>query len=634
MSYKINKTDGTLLVELTDGIIDITSTDITLVGRNYKGFGEAFNENFVKIIENFASSSAPSNPLEGQLWYDTSDDRLKIYNGTSFTTSGSPTVSATQPTNPVAGDLWIDNSEKRLSMYDGTVWTIVGPQYNAVQGKTGLEAVTMVDTSTQTRTVVALYVGGVLAGFYSRFAFTPADAYAIAPYATGREIKIGFNPVDTAGFKYHGTATNAENLTDDAGNTFSSIDFVRTNERDGSNAVVDQQMEGGLFVKGDNGVSVGFGDSKYASFKTIDSGTTTTIELSQLNYDFSIRVPQGNDYIEALTLDTSTQRFGLYQNTPTATLDVTGDGKFSGNLTVGGNITVEGSTTYLNTETMRVQDPNIELGIQDDSTELNDTGVDGGGITLRSTDGSKDIHWVNSTGNWTFNQNIDLIQGKEYRIENVQVLSKTKLGDTVATANGLTSIGTLGSLSVTGNGAFGSISSPGALNISSTGDITINNQKITGLATPTNNTDAATKAYVDSATAGTDIAFALDITGLTTPNGAGVSNGPITDVRNILESISPANSTRENAIARIHCTSYAGATVTGIGISVTTDATGTLQKSSIAVDSAGTQNETVIQDIAAANTTSGNITLTPSRYTMIFTVTGSTWTFTSTSNYP
>ena len=54
MSYKINKTNGDLLVELTDGIIDITSTDITLVGRNYKGIGEAFNENFVKIIENFS----------------------------------------------------------------------------------------------------------------------------------------------------------------------------------------------------------------------------------------------------------------------------------------------------------------------------------------------------------------------------------------------------------------------------------------------------------------------------------------------------------------------------------------------------------------------------------------------------
>ena len=70
---------------------------------------------------------------------------------------------------------------------------------------------------------------------------------------------------------------------------------------------------------------------------------------------------------------------------------------------------------------------------------------------------------MQSTGNWTFNQNVDLIQGKEFRIENAQVLSKIKLGDTVATANGLTSIGTLGSLTVTGNAAVGSISSPSAL---------------------------------------------------------------------------------------------------------------------------------------------------------------------------
>jgi hypothetical protein len=389
-------------------------------------------------------------------------------------------------------------------------------------------------------------------------------------------------------------------------------------------------MEGSLFVKGDSGVGVGFGDSQYASFKTVDSGTTTAIELSQLNYDFAIRVPQGNDYIEALSLDTSTQRFGLYTAAPTATLDVTGDGKFSGDLTVGGNITIDGTTTTVNTATMTVDDPNIELGSTASPTDIT---ANNGGITLKGTT-DKTINWVQSTGNWTFNQNLDIIAGKEYRIENVQVLSKTKLGDTVTTANGLTSIGTLSSLSVTGNVALGSISSSSAINITSAGTITINNQKITGLATPTSNTDAATKAYVDSSTASADVALALDITGLTSPNAPGTGNGPIVDVKNILESISPASAARENTIARIHCSSYAGATVTGIGISVTTDASGTLQKSSIAVDSAGTQNETVIADIVAANTASGSVALTPTRYTMTFTITGSVWTFTSTVVYP
>ena len=634
MSYKINKTNGALLVELTDGIIDITSTDITLVGRNYKGFGEAFNENFVKIIENFAATSAPSNPLTGQLWFDTSENRLKIYDGVSFKTSGSPAVSATQPNNLVAGDLWIDNEENKLYFFDGADIVLVGPQYTASQGKTGTEAVTMVDTSNQIRTVLAMYIGGVLAGIYSRFEFTPATDYVILPYVAGRVIKVGFNPTVVSDFKWNGTAAAAEALTDASGSAFTTADFVRTNQRDESNALVDQVMDAGLFVKGDQGLTVGYGDTEYAALKTIDSGTTTALELKQLNYDFAIRVPQGNNFIEAFTLDTSAQRIGIYQSAPTAALDVTGDGKFTGDLTIGGNMTIQGTTTSIDVQTFRVQDPNIELGLLDDSTEGDDTNANGGGITLRSSNGSKDISWVQSTGNWTFNQNVDLIEGKEFRIQNTQVLSKIKLGDSVATANGLTSIGTLGTLSVTGNAAVGSLSSPNALTITSNGPIDVNNQRISTLATPSVSADAANKGYVDDQLASSTIPLTLDITGFTTPNAAGVSAGPITDVAAVLESISSAATKLDGTIANIHCTSYANSAVTGINITVSTDNTGVLQKSAIAVDAAGTQNESVIQDIAAANTASGIVNLSPNRYTMIFTVSGSVWTHTSTASYP
>ena len=154
--------------------------------------------------------------------------------------------------------------------------------------------------------------------------------------------------------------------------------------------------------------------------------------------------------------------------------------------------------------------------------------------------------------------------------------------------------------------------------------------------TPTANTDAATKAYVDTVVTTAPVALTLDITGLTSPNPAGVGSGPITSVKNILESISPASSAREGTVAKIHCTSYAGATVTGINISVSTspNTSGVLTKSTIAVDSAGTQNESVIQDVVASNTATGSVVLTPSRYTMTFTVTGSTWTHNSTNVYP
>ena len=636
MSYQINKTNGDLLTELVDGSIDTSSTDLTLVGRNYKGYGEAFNENFVSLLENFASTSAPSNPLKGQLWFDLSDDRLKIYDGTSFRTAGGPIVSPDQPSNQVIGDLWIDNSNKKLYMWDGTVWTLVGPTYTSGQGKTVFEAATMVDTSGTQRTVLALYIGGVLAGLLSRQEFTPATAYVIPPYAEGRVIKVGFNPVEVDTFKYQGTASSAESLVDDQGNSFTSNDFVRTNERDESNNIVDQSMLGALFVKGEDGLQVGIGDTIYAKFNVPSTSTTSVIQTTQTNYDFAIRVRQGSDNIDAITVDTSTSRVGIFNDTPLFNLDVTGTGHFTSDVTIDGNLLVKGDTSYFNVSTLRIEDPNIELGLLDDSTEGDDINADGGGITLRSTNGSKDIHWIRSTGNWTSNQNFDLTQGKEYRIENTQILSKTRLGDTVTTANGLTSIGTLTSLAVTGDITLGgNIVNAGAMSLTTGGTITLNNVRVTGLATPTATTDATTKAYVDNEVATIPINFSLDITGLSNPNLPGVSTGPINDVKNILDDISPVTTANNDAVARVHCVSYTASTVSGITITVGTDpdTTKTLTKSYIAVDSAGTQNESVIQDIVASNTVSGTFTPSPSRYTMTFTVVGGVWTHQSTSNY-
>ena len=84
MAYQINKTSGTLLVNLADGQIDTTTTDISLIGKNYSGYGEFQNENYVKLLENFANTSAPGSPITGQVWYDTTNSALKVYNGSSW----------------------------------------------------------------------------------------------------------------------------------------------------------------------------------------------------------------------------------------------------------------------------------------------------------------------------------------------------------------------------------------------------------------------------------------------------------------------------------------------------------------------------------------------------------------------
>tara|TARA_B100001057_G_scaffold83079_1_gene78688 strand:- start:2219 stop:4141 length:1923 start_codon:yes stop_codon:yes gene_type:complete len=640
MSYKLNKTDGSLLVELQDGVIDTTSSDLTLVGRNYKGFGEYINENYIALLENFASTSAPSNPISGQLWYDTSDQRLKIYNGTTFRVAGGPSVGASQP-NMIAGDLWINNEENKLYFYDGTDLVAVGPNYTATQGKTTLEAVTMIDTSGQTRAILAQYIQGNLVGIFSKAEFTPRTEDVLLPYAAGRVIKVGFNPLneidngDIKAFRWNGIAKTAENLVDSIGTSYSFADFVRTNERDSSNLIVDQTMDGGLFVKGETGLKVGYGDTQYGIFKTLASDTKTVIDLVQQNKDFAIRRKVGNDQVEALTLDTSTGRFGINNNTPTVELDVTGSGKFSGDLTVGGNLSITGTTFAVDTVSMRIKDPQLNLGVSEDSTELTDSQVDGGGFIVNSLNGSKDFIWRVATGNFTSNQNIDLELGKQFRINNSTVLTGNTLGSGVLNSS-LQNLGTLTSLTVAGNAAVGSLSSPGALNISSTGDITINTQKITGVASPTADADVANKGYVDTAIGTEVLVFSLDITGFTDPNAIGVAAGPINDVKAVIQSLYPAAAADNGKQAKIHTTSYASATVSGINISIgaSPDATKVLQKSSIAVDAAGTQNQTVVQDIAATNTASGTVSLTPTRNTMTFTITGGVWTHNSTVAYP
>ena len=158
MSYRINRTDGELLVDLTDGIIDNTTTNLTLIGKNYQGFGELVNENFVKLLENFASTTQPTNPMTGQLWYDKQDQRLKIFNGTVFRSASGTIIQSSQPSNLTKGDLWVDNAKNRLYIYDGADLILVGPNYDGDQGKTTFEAASQVDTSNIQRQIFLIFV--------------------------------------------------------------------------------------------------------------------------------------------------------------------------------------------------------------------------------------------------------------------------------------------------------------------------------------------------------------------------------------------------------------------------------------------------------------------------------------------
>ena len=176
MTYTINKSDGTKLVDVLDGTIDET-TDLKLIGKNSTTFGEALNEDLVHLLENFSNSLPPSRPIIGQLWYNTSNSRLEVYTGntTGWRASGAPIIQETDPLNAISGDFWINTRDRQLYFYDGSNNRVLaGPIWTASQGKTGFVAETLFDAYGNGRPVLQLFVNNSILGIYSAYEFIPS----------------------------------------------------------------------------------------------------------------------------------------------------------------------------------------------------------------------------------------------------------------------------------------------------------------------------------------------------------------------------------------------------------------------------------------------------------------------------
>jgi hypothetical protein len=571
MGYRINKTDGTLLIDLIDGTIDTESSDITLIGRNFKGFGELINENFVKMLENFASSSAPANPLRGQLWYDTAENRLKVYNGTAFATNGI-IVSSTQP-NLATGDIWLNSLTNQMSFFDGTDLVMVGPTYTAAQGVTGFVAQTVLSNINQNKTVLKLLVGNVLIGVWSASQFTPVSTQLITELVTALNptgvIYQGFNTTNSA-YKYLGVASLAEGLIDGS-TTILASQFLRSDVADTTSGTLKISSLGSDLIAQPAAFTVGPNNQLEFRF---NSNQDLFINNNIAAKNITIQTTNTTSLVSAITIQGGSA-------TPQITL--------GGPLVVNGNLTVTGSTistglTTINAVTLTVDDKNIELGSVaqvgltgsittasttstitgmtataglvvgqtvtktagtgvfgtgttitsiDSATQITVTGstahtvgsitfdcgasdvtADGGGITLKGTT-DKTFNWIDATDNWTSSEHIDLAAGKSYKIANTTVLSTAALGSSILSSS-LTSVGTLGILNVDNLQLDGiTLSSQSGQNLqlqAATNIISVQGSaRITGLGLPSAATDATRKDYVDGYA---PITITLDITGL------------------------------------------------------------------------------------------------------------------------
>jgi hypothetical protein len=221
MAYTINRYNQAQITVVADGTID-TTLDIKLIGKNYAGYGEIQNENLVFLLENFASPSQPPRPLSGQVWFDSSNNKLKFYDGTKFKTTGGAEVSSTPPTGLSEGDFWWDKSNTQLYAWTGTRFELIGPQGVAGSATTQMRSVSLTDTNGAPHAVIqGISNGQTIFTISSDADFTLNTAVnAITGFTKIRQgVTLCYTNSEgallgqtTSNHRFFGTATNSERL--------------------------------------------------------------------------------------------------------------------------------------------------------------------------------------------------------------------------------------------------------------------------------------------------------------------------------------------------------------------------------------------------------------------------------------
>jgi len=354
MAYTINKTDGTVVTTITDGTVDNT-TSLQLFGKSYSGFGEGLNENLVKLLENAASTSAPTAPLKGELWFDTTTNQLKVYDGTSFKPTGGSKSSASQPTSPSAGDLWHDTANDQVSVYTGSAWLLVGPVYTSGQTLSGWKIETLASAGGN-KVVSSMYAGNTRVAILSKETFTPS-----ATQTGFAEIKAGITLNSTLSAVFEGSTPDADALGGVA-----AANYLRSDTAD--------TTTGALTVDADGGVIIGDAQELTISVSSND----VTIAQTSLDKDLSFTVNDGG-----------------VTKTPIALTGATGAIDLTGNVTIDGNLTITGSYDKSSVDISTYVDAFIGVN------EGNGTDVNGGLIVERGSTGNEArVQWNETSDKW------------------------------------------------------------------------------------------------------------------------------------------------------------------------------------------------------------------------------------------
>ena len=420
MAYTINKTDGTIVATITDGTIN-TSTSLTLFGKSYSGFGELLNEDLVKLLENSSSSSAPTAPLRGELWFDTNTNQLKVYDGTVFEPTGGSNPSASAPSSPSTGDLWLNTTDDQVFVYTGDSrthqindkWELVGPVFTAGQTESGWKIETLA-SSGGNKVVASMYAGGSRVAILSKETFTPSVTQ------TGfSEIKAGLTLNSTLGAVFDGTNTQASAIdvsgtTNTSGTVIAGGNFLRADASD--------TTTGSLIIDNDSGITVGDSQELAVSVSSND------VTIAQTSQDKDLKFTVNDGGVTKTPLQLTGADGGI---------DITGD------VSITGNLTISGSYDKSSVDVSTYVDAFIGLN------EGNGSDVDGGLIVEKSS-GEARLFWDTSESYWSagttgsFSQVVRLADAvADGDASKAKVLKTTAGGNVKATSMTLGAVGTI-----------------------------------------------------------------------------------------------------------------------------------------------------------------------------------------------
>ena len=319
MAYTINKTDGTAITTITDGTVD-TTTSLQLFGKSFSGFGEALNENLVKLLENSASTASPTAPLKGELWFDTTTNQVKVYDGTSFKPTGGAKASSSKPTSPSVGDMWLDTTNDQVFVYTGDSrshqvndeWELLGPAFTAGQTESGWKIETLA-SSGGNKVVSSMFAGATRVAILSKETFTPSVSQS--GFA---QIKAGLTLNSTLGAVFEGSTTEASSIdVSSTSNTSATViaggNFLRADAAD--------TTTGKLTIDTDDGLAVGDAQELLVS---VSSNNVTVAQTSQ-DKDLSFTINDGG-----------------VTKTPLAFTGATGGIALVGDVTITGNLNISG----------------------------------------------------------------------------------------------------------------------------------------------------------------------------------------------------------------------------------------------------------------------------------------------------